>query len=111
MIRFPAVHTAVNVETVWVVQAVNFCVLPALILKSLNVLEPVIVTIVVDCVAFQKLFQVVHHNAQLMLLAQLYVNLSVDVCALSVRPVAEKLRVVHVISQVHEPIFMVFVPV
>lgn len=55
VITFPTVPTAVKVVTVWIVKAVNFCVRPASILKSLNVLFHPIVTIPVLHVAFQKL--------------------------------------------------------
>lgn len=55
MMTFPTVPTAVKVVTVWIVNALNFVVLPASILKSLNVLFHTIVTIPVLHVAFQKL--------------------------------------------------------
>lgn len=55
MITLPAVPFAVNVFTVCVVHAVKFCFLPALILKSLNVLEPLMIIAKLPVVAFQKL--------------------------------------------------------
>lgn len=55
MITFPTVQTAVNVLTVWIVNTVNICVLPASILKSLNVLLPDTIETPVPVVAFHIL--------------------------------------------------------
>lgn len=55
---FPAVPTAVNVLIVWILNAVNFCVLPASIFRSLKVLFHCIVKIAVPVVAFQILLYV-----------------------------------------------------
>lgn len=55
VITFPTVPTAVNVVTVWIVNAVKFTVRHASVLKSANVFDPVITQAKAFVVAFQKL--------------------------------------------------------
>jgi hypothetical protein len=86
--RFPAVQVAVNVFTVCVVPAVNFTVLPGFILKSLNTLDPCIVSVPAPVFATQTLFQVSPPSCTSTSYQELSASFSVDVPGFNVNPVA-----------------------
>lgn len=110
VITFPTVQVAVNVVTVCNVKAVKFTVRPASILKSLNVLLHVTTNTHVPAVATQILLNVYPPPLIPLLEVELFVNLIVDVLALSVIPAVDEdqsVELIHVNSHVPEPIVSV----
>lgn len=107
---FPTVPTAVKVVTVWIVKAVKFTVLHASILKSLNVLLHVTTNTHAPAVATHMLLKVYPPPLIPLLVAELFVNLIVDVLAFNVIhdvDEAHKVDQAHVNSQVPDHIVRV----